>query len=441
MLQRILAILWQTGLLTVVLVNAAQGRLAELQPLSLEAALQAAQTHSQALVAQNAAAFQARQMAVNAKQLPDPTLGLAVNNLPVNGASRYSFNDEPMTMASVTLSQTFTPFDKRSAREKVFELEAKSAEAAYVLALRDLRQHTALAWFDRYFQQQLIELLSAQRSEARLQVEAAEAAYRGGRGLQADIFVAKTSVANIEDQILQAQAQRDNAIVTLSRWVGELASLPLGDVPDLSQSHYAEHELEHSIKQHPHIAWMQTKESTALAAAEAARQEKRSDWNLSLTYSQRSHNFPNMVSLGVSAPLQWNQGNRQDRVVSAQLAKADQARAEREEMVREHLAETRRWLIAWRSHLARLDHFDTSLIPLARERTSAALAAYRGGRGNLAAVIEARRAQIHTQVERLRVEMETAALWVALEFVTVADIAPDAQPATMSFHLSNSLEQ
>jgi outer membrane protein TolC len=44
----------------------------------------------------------------------------------------------------------------------------------------------------------------------------------------------------------------------------------------------------------------------------------------------------------------------------------------------------------------------SSLLPLATERTRAAIAAYRGNAGTLTAVLDARRAEIDTRVERLR---------------------------------------
>ena len=45
------------------------------------------------------------------------------------------------------------------------------------------------------------------------------------------------------------------------------------------------------------------------------------------------------------------------------------------------------------------------------------LAAYRGGRGALSGVLEARRMEIDIRIERLRIEMETARLWVELEYL------------------------
>jgi len=115
--------------------------------------------------------------------------------------------------------------------------------------------------------------------------------------------------------------------------------------------------------------------------------------------------------------LQWDQKNRQQRELAARLAQVEQARAQREEAAREHLVETRTWLLEWQANLQRLAGYDSDLIPLANERTRAALAAYRGASGTLSSVLEARRAEIDLRIERLRLELETAALWAQLEFL------------------------
>jgi hypothetical protein len=47
--------------------------------------------------------------------------------------------------------------------------------------------------------------------------------------------------------------------------------------------------------------------------------------------------------------------------------------------------------------------------------------AYRGGSGPLASVLEARRMEIDTRMERLRLEMETAAVWAQLEYLIPAE--------------------
>ena len=134
-------------------------------------------------------------------------------------------------------------------------------------------------------------------------------------------------------------------------------------------------------------------------------------------FSRRGDNFSDMVSVGASIPLQWNQKNRQDRELAARLEKVAEIRAEREEMRREHHSEVERMLATWRSNLMRVRDYDQSLIPLAAERTNASVAAYRGGKGSLATVLEARRMELNTQLERLRIEKQAAAIWAWLEFL------------------------
>jgi outer membrane protein TolC len=179
-------------------------------------------------------------------------------------------------------------------------------------------------------------------------------------------------------------------------------------------------QLDTQFDQHPDIAVMISKEAQAKAAAEVAEQDKQADWSVSLMVGKRGPSFSTMASVVVSVPLQWDQANRQDRELAAKLAKVEQARAEREEMTRARLAEVQRWLSSWRSGVERMNDYDASLIPLTINRSTAALAAYRGGKASLSSVIEARRSEIDTRLERLRIEMQTAALWVELEYLMPA---------------------
>jgi outer membrane protein TolC len=58
-----------------------------------------------------------------------------------------------------------------------------------------------------------------------------------------------------------------------------------------------------------------------------------------------------------------------------------------------------------------------ALLPLATQRTEAALAAYRAGTGTLGAVLEARAAAIETGRDYLSLEMETAKLWAEINYL------------------------
>ena len=388
--------------------------------LTLDKALGAAELRSHQLAGQDAAASAAREMALAAGQLPDPTLKAGVNNLPIDGADRYSLTRDFMTMRSVGVMQEFTRDDKRKARSARFAREAGVAEAGRAVALANLRRDTAVAWLDRHYQERMRALLQLQRSETALQIEAADAAYRGGRGPQADVFAARSAVAVMEDRIRQMDIQVATARTKLARWVGPDAAAALAPPPDLATTALQSGDLETHLEHHPQLMLVASQEAVARAEADVARSNKQSDWSVELMLSQRGSAYSNMVSVNVSVPLQWDPKNRQDREVSARLALAEQIRAQRDELSREHAAEARSWLQQWQGNRGRLTQYDSSLIRLATERTQASIAAYRGGSGSLAAVLEARRMEIDLRMERLHLEMETAGVWAQLEYLIPA---------------------
>ena len=192
-----------------------------------------------------------------------------------------------------------------------------------------------------------------------------------------------------------------------------------------------------AFERHPDLALMDARERLAMAEARVARSDKGTDWTWSMKWGFRDDQFGDMVSIGVSIPLQWNQSDSQDRELAASLEQARQLRDEREEIRRRRLAEVERLASTWRSNLARLRDYDRSLIPLTSDRTRAAEAAFGAGEGSLATALDARRIEIDLRVERLRIERQTAQAWAELEhlFVDAADAGEaDATPSNEEHH-------
>lgn len=412
--------------LSAMLLTAALSSLAFAQPnpqfLTLDAALRAAEIRSQTLPAQDAAAAAARNMGIAAGQRPDPILKAGINNLPINGSDQFSTTSDFMTMRSIGVMQEFTREDKLKARRARFEREAETAEASRDLALANLRRDTAIAWLDRYYQERIRHVLIQERDEAKLQIIAADAAYRGGRGSQADTFAARSNVAQIEDRLALNRRQIATATTQLSRWIGTTATSALSVPPNLNAVRISSKDLDSQLAHHPQIKILSRQEAMAQADAEVALANKKSDVAVEIMYNQRGPTYSNMISFNLLVPLQWDQENRQDRVVAAKLAVVTQVRAERIEVLRTITAEALSMLEEWHSERGRLTHYDASLLPLATERTRAAIAAYRGGSGPLMAVLDARRSEIDTRMGRLRIEMQAARLWAQMNYLMPLDL-------------------
>ncbi len=391
------------------------------QALSLDAAVLRAGQQSQLAAAARAQADAARQMAVAAGQRPDPVLKAGVNNLPIDGPDRYSLTRDFMTMRSLAVMQEFTRGDKLRARSARAASEAELAEADRAATLAAVRRDTAAAWLERHFRERMRVPMLRQREEAALQVESADAAYRGGRGSQADVFAAHLAVAQIEDRLRENELQVAMATTRLSRWIGSDAERVLADPPDLEREPLDEQRLQRDIERQPQVALATSQQTQARAEATLAQANRRSDWSVELMFSQRGPAYSNMVSVNVAIPLQIDRGNRQDREIAGRLAQVEQFKARRDDAIRSALAEARVALQQWRSCHERAAYREGTLIPLAAQRTRAALAAYRGGSGPLAAVLDARRAEIDAQLERLDLQLEAAALWAQLAYLLPAE--------------------
>lgn len=390
-------------------------------PLELSVAVRAALARSRALSAQDAVARSAREAAVAAGQRPDPVLRLSLENLPIEGEDRFSTTRDFMTSKSVSLMQTLPSQAKRQSRTQRFETEAHLALATRAQRAVSVQRDTALAWLERQAQEQRVALLRAQLTESRLQVQAAEASVRSGQSdagtPPSDTLSARDAVAQVQQALLGAEAELQNARQTLSRWTGTPADQPLAAAPAGTLQALTHTDMAVRQQQHPDLAVLRASESAAEADAELARQERQPDWSVELMFSQRRPRYANMVSLAVSVPLQWDRAQRQDRELAARLARVDELRAEREERARETLAETERWQVAWRAGLAQLALLDQERLPLARQRVQLTLAAYRGGSARLADVLAERRAALAVEMERIDLQLTTARLWAQLEYL------------------------
>jgi outer membrane protein TolC len=399
-----------------------QGALAVDAPLSLAEAQRLALARSRQLVAQDAGAAASQDLAVAARQLPDPVLSAGVDNLPVTGTDRYSLSSDFMTMRRVGLAQELTRADKRRLRAERFEREADKALAEKDRLSAAIERDTALAWLDRYYTEAMLAVIAEQRAQAKLAIEAAEGNYRGARGSQADVLAARVAQGMIDDRASELDRQLQNAAVRLERWIGNAAQQPLVGKPDIGMLRFDLAALDTAslgahLAHHPEIAVLGRQEQIAQAEARLAKANEKPDWTVEVNYLRRGPAFSDMVSVGVSVPLQWDRRNRQDRELAAKLAAVEQAKDERDEMLRQHLGETRTLINEWRNNLERRQRYERELIPLATQRGAAALAAYRGGKAGIGDVLTARRDEIDLRLQALQLEAAAAQRWAYLNFL------------------------
>ncbi len=386
-------------------------------PLTLAEAQRRALVHSRQLPAKDFAVTAAREAAVAAGQLPDPILKIGIDNLPVSGADRLSLTNDFMTMRRVGVMQEITRADKRSLRSDTLNQSADKTIAEKEVAAAAIERDTALAWLDLYYAEAMSAVIGEQSAQAKLEIQAADGAYRAGRGSQAEVFAARSAVANVEDRQSEYRRRTLNAQTMLARWTGSRADLRLASKPDMDVIRLDPATLETQLTHHPEIAVSNRQVDIAETEAKLALANKKSDWSVEVAFQQRGPAYSNMVSIGVSIPFQWDQKNRQDRQLSSKLALIDQAKSERDEMLRDHVAQTRIQINEWNNNRERAARYERDLVPLAAQRTRAGITAYSGGKASLAEVLAARRNEIDVRLQALQLQADTAKLWAQLNFL------------------------
>lgn len=387
------------------------------QALSLQDAQRRAVERSRQLAAQDSSVLASREMAVAAGQLPDPVLKLGIDNLPVTGEDRFSMTRDFMTMRRIGLSQEITRGQKREMRAQRYAREAEKSLAEKDATLAVIQRESALAWLERHYSEAMATVLAEQIAQAKLEVQAAEAAYRGARAGQADVFAAHSTLAGLEDRASEFARRVAVAKANLARWIGEGADRPLAAPPVMDVIPLESAALETHLALHPEIVAMTKQAEVAAAEARVAQASRTPDWTVEVAYQQRGPDFSNMVSVGVSVPLPWDRANRQDREVAAKLAMAEQMRAQRDEMLRAHVSEVRTMILEWQNDRERLGRYERDLLPLAGERARASLAGYQGGKTSITDLLGARRNEADVRMQAVQLEMDTARLWARLNFL------------------------
>lgn len=385
-------------------------------PLSFAEALRLAVDRAPQLASQQAMADAARAMAGPAGELPDPKLRLGVENVPTSGADRWSLNADGMTMQRIGVMQEFPREEKRRLRAQRAEDDARRNDALRESTSLAVRRDTASAWLARRYADEARRVIAEQIAEAELAAETLGGAYRAGKATQAELIAARGMLVELRNRATEAAAQARRATIALARWVGPAAERPLGEPPDLARLPF-DAARSPDVDLQPEVRIAQAQERIAETDAQLARAAKQPDWSAELAYQIRGSAYPNMVSLMFSVDLPWSQGTRQDRELAAKLRELDAARAMSEDARRMRAAEVESMLAEWESARAQARRIRDEMLPLAAQRRDAALAAYRGATGPLAAVLDARRAELDAHLALIQQEQAAARAWAFLQFV------------------------
>lgn len=372
--------------------------LAAAQPLSFDAALERASANAPVLEAR-ASQIQARESAaIAAGRLPDPKLGIGIDNFPVSGPPAFSLTRENMTMERVGIEQDIPNLAKRHAQKGRARADSGAAEAQSAADELRVRVATATAWIELAYAQRRLETMDGILARLRPLVPASISAVASGSARPGQSLNAEQALIELEDRRSMIAAEVGSARAELTRWTGDSDPLPVGAVPDFELSPVA---LRARLGEHPDLNVVSAAVGQAMADVDMARADKRPDWGFNLSFQRRDPQFGNMVSVGATMSLPIFPGRRQNPKIDAAIAEAAAARAEQEDMRRALEAQLDAWLAQHHMHHEQWMRARDTLLPLARKKAQLEMASYSAGRAGLLDVIEAETMLARTELEVL----------------------------------------
>lgn len=349
------------------------------------------------LLAQQAAIHALGHGAPAAGELPDPRLNLGVANLPTNS---FSFTQEPMTMATIGVSQMIPGGDKRRLARTRVEREAAQAEQVLAATSRRIARDAQLAWLDVYLPGAALGLVRQVESDYQRQVEWSHAAYKAGKLAQEETLAVRGMLEATRDRLADLTRQQAMARAGLARWVGQAAERPLDALPHANRPAPLA-DMVTRLPGHPELSTLDEAVSVAQADVSLAREAYKPDWSVDLSYGLRGGGLPDFVSVGVGVDLPLFTANRQDKRLAARLAEVEQAELIRADRYRTLKADLEASYADWQAADARVMHYEQGILPLATRRIESALAAYGSDRASYGQVLDARRAEAESRLQWL----------------------------------------
>ncbi|MGS1016087.1 TolC family protein [Allosphingosinicella humi] len=368
------------------------------EPLNFDDALARAVAEAPALRARALEVDARQSAAISAGQLPDPKLGVGLDNFPVSGPPAFTYSGDSMTMTRVGISQDVPNLAKRHARTGRAQADITEAEAARDADERRVRVATALAWVDlAYAQRRLAAIETAIGKLARL-TSASASSVASGSARPAQSLDIQQGVAALEDRRSEVAAEMVRARAILSRWTGDPDPDAVGTVP-----HFAidPPKLRAAIDGHPDIGVAAARTRQADADVRLARAQKRPDWGFDVAYQRRAERYGDMISAGVTISLPLFSRRRQDPMIAASAAIAGAALARQEDMRRALAADLEAALADHVAHHEQWMRSRGTLLPLARQKADLETASYSAGRAGLLDVIQAQSMLVDSELQTL----------------------------------------
>ena len=220
--------------------------------------------------------------------LPDPNLGFAVMNLPINS---FEFNQEPMTGKKVSLMQMFPFPGKLGLKEDIAVSQAKVIEFQVEELKNNLIKNVKLTYYNLFFVEKSLDIVEKNKVLLKQFISVAETKYSVGKGLQQDVLKAQVEFSKLNDKLISLNQKQKQLVFQLNKFLHTDIKTPVPKLPELNNTelNFSLENLQELGLDYPPLlkSWIALTEK-ATSVTKLAKKGYLPDFRLGVAYTQRA---------------------------------------------------------------------------------------------------------------------------------------------------------
>lgn len=249
-----------------------------------------------------------------AGSLPDPTVSIGWEG----NITPFSVQKgDPASYRAVTASQMLLFFGKRGLRRDIAGKEADGSQWDLEAVRRRVAVDVKAAYYDYWYYDKAIRTTQQNRDLLTKLSQIAEARYRVGKGMQADVLRSQVELSMLLQKLTTLEQQRATAQARLNALMGRDPEMPLAPAADISAQSPLNYSLEDLYKlareNDPEYQRMQKMVERNQLALNLAHKDYLPDLSVGYMYQQRP-NLPDMhaFTFTVNVPVFYRTKQREE---------------------------------------------------------------------------------------------------------------------------------
>lgn len=339
------------------------------------------------------------------------------------------FNNQNKTLqmgegVEVELSKTFT-FGKRTAGIALARSESELTKALLADYFRNLRADATVSYLEALKQYQLYKVKENAYETLRQLARSDSARFALGKIMEIDATQSRLSAEIVQNELLQADADLQNAFSDLNILMGTVSRdtlfRPEADLHTVPRNFIMADLLATANEQRTDLVAALKNREVAARALKVARRDRNTDVDLSIAVSRntRVHNEEapappfTGVTAGIAIPLKFSNFNK--GAVHAARFREQQAETHYQQAVLQVQTEVMQAFRNYQSYSKQVEQYEKGMLGQAREVINGKIYSYNRGEVSLLEVLDAQRTYDEVQAQYIETLFNQSTALIELE--------------------------